>query len=288
MQMYSISRLSINFISFVSLSMWTYITVSCTSLYARRLMEYDDKKVVQTEMHTFTNGTLIGCARACLREKYCLSFHFYRDGPTCLTLRERPDSVMVTSTDDVIGYQLFQTDKPLPVVGSDCELDVDCKSLVDARCHNGSCRCDVGHRLHGNICQSYSVVCASFPGYTWDVDSGMCYKIEREGKNWDEAASACRSTQGNLIKPDTVAKMGVLRRVIEDQFWIGLRLIQTEWKWADMEVDSRDWVLPPEMIDPKPGAGPKVWDNKKTKIFRSETSVGLISGDQWMTGDKLA
>ncbi|XP_046581731.1 C-type lectin domain family 18 member A-like [Haliotis rubra] len=225
--------------------MWTYITVSCTSLYARRLMEYDDKKVVQTEMHTFTNGTLIGCARACLGEKYCLSFHFYRDGPTCLTLRERPDSVMVTPTDDVIGYQLFLTDKPLPVVGSDCDLDVDCKSVINTRCHSGSCRCDVGHRLHGNICQSYSVACASFPGYTWDVDSGICYMVETmEAKNWDEAASSCRSTQGNLIQPNTAAKMNLVKQVITEKIWIGAQLDQSEWRWADRTVVNTAFWAP--------------------------------------------
>ncbi len=42
----------------------------------------------------------------------------------------------------------------LPKIGSSCELDVDCKTLLNSRCHHGSCSCDAGYRLLDNTCRS--------------------------------------------------------------------------------------------------------------------------------------
>ncbi|XP_046552091.1 C-type lectin domain family 4 member D-like [Haliotis rubra] len=208
-------------------------------------MEYDNRKIVESEIHTFTVRSMIDCIRACSEETYCTSFQFFSGGPTCVTLRERFRGV-TTKTIAAPGYQLFQTDKPLATVGSDCELDVDCISLFHAHCHEGSCRCKVGHRLGGNICRNYTELCVSSPGYTLDVDSDTCYRIEtREKRNWTDAERNCTANQGHLVRPDTVTKNNKLRTLLEptglSAFWIGVRK-NSEWQWLDnTPVTSQAW-----------------------------------------------
>ncbi|XP_071098006.1 snaclec VP12 subunit B-like [Haliotis cracherodii] len=149
-----------------------------------------------------------------------------------------------------VHIQLTVRTNPLPTVGSDCELDVDCKSLLNSHCHQGSCRCDVGHRPDGNTCRNYTVACVSSPSYTWDADTDMCNRIETQvTKSWADAERACTMSQGHLIRPDTATKNDKLRELVKQlspgRFWIGARYnhVTKKWQWFDnTTITSAPWA----------------------------------------------
>ncbi|XP_071095298.1 uncharacterized protein [Haliotis cracherodii] len=124
---------------------------TCKSLYAKKVDSYVDKRVAQSVMWTFNNLTKAECMKECQREKYCVSFHFSPLEPVCVALRERLEGSSVISI-EALGYELFQINKPLAIVGSDCELDVDCASLPNSHCNEGVCRCDAGYGPDGDTC----------------------------------------------------------------------------------------------------------------------------------------
>ncbi|XP_046552976.1 uncharacterized protein LOC124262511 [Haliotis rubra] len=111
-------------------------------------------------MWTVNNLTKLQCMSECLKAKYCVSFHFSPSGPVCVALRERFEGSSVAST-NALGYQLYQTNKPLAKVGSDCEMDVDCASLPNSHCNVRFCRCDVGYGIYGDVCRSLAE-CSNF------------------------------------------------------------------------------------------------------------------------------
>ncbi|XP_046575846.1 uncharacterized protein LOC124283865 [Haliotis rubra] len=166
MKMLSLSCLLFRCIYFIGLTVFSSITAAetYTFLNARRLMEYDNRKIVESEIHTFTVRSMIDCTRACSEETYCTSFQFFSGGPTCVTLSERFRGV-TAKTIAAPGYQLFQTDKPLPRFGSGCELDVDCKTLLNSRCHQGACSCDIGYNLRGNTCRNVKGILNCLAGF---------------------------------------------------------------------------------------------------------------------------
>ncbi|XP_046376176.2 uncharacterized protein LOC124148930 [Haliotis rufescens] len=125
---------------------------TCESLHAKKVDAYDDKRISQSVMWTLNNLTKAECMKECQREQYCVSFHFRPSGPVCVALRERFEGSSVPSV-EALGYQLFQTNKPLAIVGSECELDVNCAPLTNSHCNEGVCRCDVGYGPDGNTCR---------------------------------------------------------------------------------------------------------------------------------------
>ncbi|XP_046376109.2 uncharacterized protein LOC124148901 [Haliotis rufescens] len=125
---------------------------TCESLHAKKVDAYHDERISQSVMWTLNNLTKAECMKVCQREKYCVSFHFSPSEPVCVALRERFEGSSVPSV-KALGYQLFQTNKPLAIVGSECELDVDCASLTNSHCNEGVCRCDAGYGPDGDICR---------------------------------------------------------------------------------------------------------------------------------------
>ncbi|XP_046563159.1 uncharacterized protein LOC124272065 [Haliotis rubra] len=135
---------------------------TCGPFHAKAVDAYNDKKIPQSEMWTVNNLTKAECMFECIKETYCVSFHFSSSGPVCVALRERFEGSSVAST-NALGYQLYQTNKPLAKVGSDCELDVDCASIPNSHCNVGVCRCDVGYGMYGDVCRTLAE-CSTFSG----------------------------------------------------------------------------------------------------------------------------
>ena len=83
---------------------------TCPPKYADRAIAYDDKVISQSVMWTVNNLTKSECLDQCYKDKFCVSFHFYPPGPTCVALRDRfTDGEVSTSAET--GYTLFRTRK---------------------------------------------------------------------------------------------------------------------------------------------------------------------------------
>ncbi|XP_046564771.1 uncharacterized protein LOC124273533 isoform X2 [Haliotis rubra] len=161
------------------------VAETCLFLSAKKVDAYNGKKVSQSEMWAVNSLTKVECLLKCLQEKYCVSFHFSPSGPVCVALRERFEGSNVAST-DALWYQLYQTNRPVAKVGSDCELDVDCASLPNSHCNDGVCRCEVGYGIYGDACRiltalakvgsdcNLDVDCASLPNSHCNVDVCRC------------------------------------------------------------------------------------------------------------------
>ncbi|XP_067667910.1 uncharacterized protein [Haliotis asinina] len=128
------------------------VTETYQAFSAKKVDIYNNMKISQSEMWTVKDLNRLQCMSECLKEKYCVSFHFSPMGPVCVALRERFEGSSVAST-NAPGYQLYQTNKPLAKVASDCELDVDCASLSNSHCRDRVCRCDVGYGIYGDVCR---------------------------------------------------------------------------------------------------------------------------------------
>ncbi|XP_046549998.1 C-type lectin lectoxin-Phi1-like [Haliotis rubra] len=168
------------------------------------------------------------------------------------------------------GAAECQIGRALATVGSDCELDVDCMSLSHAHCHEGSCWCDVGHRLDGNTCRNHIGLCASTPGYTWDVGTDMCYRIVTNvPKNWADAEGSCSINQGHLIKLDTASKNDKLRALLNDKslnaFWIGARVMPDAetWRWHDNTA-----IMPMQWGTGEPSGDGKCMDLLRNQAYK--------------------
>ncbi|XP_067679578.1 uncharacterized protein [Haliotis asinina] len=119
---------------------------------ARNVDAYNDKKISQSEMWIVNNLSKLQCMSECLKDTHCVSFHFSPSESVCVALRERFEGSSVAST-NALGYQLYQTNKPLVKLGSDCKMEEDCVFLPYAHCNDGVCRCDVGYGPDGDICR---------------------------------------------------------------------------------------------------------------------------------------
>ncbi|XP_071098201.1 C-type lectin domain family 4 member M-like isoform X2 [Haliotis cracherodii] len=137
-----------------------------------------------------------------------------------------------------------------PVWSVSCtrHLDVLCTQLRKLQQLDVACDVNIAFQ---QMCRDDTAirVCVSSPGYTWDADTDMYYRIEsQEQKNWADAERTCAISQGHLIRPDTASKKDKLGELL-NQFsfeasWIGARYEDgaKEWQWLDNNtITSPPW-----------------------------------------------
>ncbi|XP_067667899.1 uncharacterized protein [Haliotis asinina] len=191
------------------------LVAAVDSFYATKVDAFNDKKISQSVMWSLNNVTKFRCVSECLKEKYCLSFHFSPSELDCVALRERFDGSSVASV-QALGYQLYQTNRPLAKVGSDCELDLDCSTLDNSHCNQGACRCDLGYGIYGDVCRILTE-CSTFSNnvtlYTSSVILGYDL-IGQGGSTYQSCPALCISdTRCQSADLDFVGKICYLNTI---------------------------------------------------------------------------
>ncbi|XP_067661481.1 uncharacterized protein [Haliotis asinina] len=143
------------------------------SFYAKKVEAFDDKTISRSVLWSLNNVTKFRCVSECLKEAHCFSFLISSSALACVALRERFEGSSVASV-EAIGYQLFQTNRPLAKIGSDCKLDVDCSSLSNSHCNQGVCRCDVGYGIYRGVCRILTE-CSTFSNKFTSYNSSLIF-----------------------------------------------------------------------------------------------------------------